>query len=322
MCGQFSGYVCLAETCGGVLQALCGMWGREGDVLYHRYYRSYIRAFNDAKDAAKKVREDDDDYVTRDEFRLLLRYLSIYATWYEVFLSIDTDADHRISRDEFIDDLPNIVKAGRTWAESLAFAHATAGSFEEIDQNVGGYCDLQEFCEWVEKAEKLGHTAQGDELGVNEPIDRPAHEHRNWHTSELEMRPVDKQRIEERHAAEHAAHVASAKPKPVPHIKSAAVPARKPTAHAPTASKPTAPAPAVSKPTAPAPAASKPKPKAEPKLKPTAPRPKSAVAPKGKKAAPTTPHSELPPAPPTTPRPQAAPAEADVRSVQCQESLP
>ena len=273
------------------MQALCGMWGREGDILFHRYYRSYIRAFNDAKDAAKKVREDDDDYVTRDEFRLLLRYLSIYATWYEVFLSIDTDADHRISRDEFIDDLPNIVKAGRTWAESLAFAHATPASFEEIDQNVGGHCDLQEFCEWVERAEKLGHTAQGADLGVNEPIDRPAYgEHRNWHMSELEMRQVDKQRIEARHAAEHAAHVASAKPKPVPHIKSA--PARKPTAAAPAA----------------APAAAKPKPKA------AAPRPKSAAASKAKAAAPAAAAPAAAPAAPASAMPlwhQAAPAQAD-----------
>ena len=29
------------------MQALCGMWGREGDILFHRYYRSYIRAFNE-----------------------------------------------------------------------------------------------------------------------------------------------------------------------------------------------------------------------------------------------------------------------------------
>ena len=263
-----NGYVCLAETCGGVLQVLCNMWGKEGQGLFDRYYRSYIRAFSDAKDAAKAKRKDDDDYVTRSEFRLLIRYLGIYATWYEVFMAVDggTDgitaedgermqrlthtsapsllasclslaralslslyvytssslrpwrtrtcllgslslayrecADHRISRDEFIAALPKIVQAGRTWANSLAFANATADSFEQMDQNRGGIIDLQEFCEWAESAEKLAHTEQGADLGVNEPIDRPAYgAHRNWHTSQLEMRGVDRRKLDAQKAA-------------------------------------------------------------------------------------------------------------------------
>ena len=46
-----------------------------------------------AKDAAKAKRKDDDDYVTRSEFRLLVRYLGIYATWYEVFMAVDGGTD-------------------------------------------------------------------------------------------------------------------------------------------------------------------------------------------------------------------------------------
>ena len=41
------------------------------------YYRSYIRAFNDAKDASPAVGEKDDDYVTKSEFRYLIVYLGI-----------------------------------------------------------------------------------------------------------------------------------------------------------------------------------------------------------------------------------------------------
>ena len=164
------------------MRALCNMWGQEGDQLFHRYYRSYIRAWSDAKDAAKKVREDDDEVVTRNEFRLLLVYAGIYATWYEVFLFVDWNLDHRISRAEFVAALPRINLAGRTWANSIAFANATESSFDEIDQNGGGIIDLQEFCEWAERAEKLGGTSQGKELGVNEPIDLPSYgAHREWH---------------------------------------------------------------------------------------------------------------------------------------------
>ena len=113
--------------------------------------------------------------------RRLLPY-PLHFCRYEVFMTVDggTDGitaedDHRISRDEFLAALPRIVEAGRTWANSLAFANATAESFEQMDQNRGGIIDLQEFCEWAESAEKLTHTAQGADLGVNEPIDRPAH---------------------------------------------------------------------------------------------------------------------------------------------------
>ena len=88
------------------MRALANMWGKEAHSIHKRYYRSYIRAFNDAKDAspARKGHEEDDDYVTQSEFRLLLVYLEIYATWYEVFMGIDggtegitIEDDHRLS---------------------------------------------------------------------------------------------------------------------------------------------------------------------------------------------------------------------------------
>ena len=151
------------------------------------------------------MREDDDEVVTRNEFRLLLVYLGIYATWYEVFLFVDWNLDHRISRAEFVAALPRINLAGRTWANSIAFANATESSFDEIDQNGGGIIDLQEFCEWAERAESSRHVT-GKELGVNEPIDRPSYgAHREWHGQrELELRSVDKRRVEQMRATEAA----------------------------------------------------------------------------------------------------------------------
>ena len=73
-----------------MLQTLSNRYRHDADDVYKRYYRSYIRAFNDAKDAApprdhsqsskgggakgggakgvlKKNPPDDDDYVTRAE---------------------------------------------------------------------------------------------------------------------------------------------------------------------------------------------------------------------------------------------------------------
>ena len=64
---------------------------------------------------------------------------------------------------------------GRELGEPLALRNATVEDFEAMDRNRGGYVDLQEFCEWVEDAEKRAGTAQGLALGVNEPVDRPSH---------------------------------------------------------------------------------------------------------------------------------------------------
>lgn len=196
--------------------------------------RSYIRAFSDAKVAAPPRHDQDDDYVTHPEFRLLLVYLGLYATWYEVFMTIDggtegitVEDDHRLSvrtqprpaaptsstqpcvsiawltgaslilvrtcgcvrvqRDEWVAALPYVREAGETWANSLALRNAVAEDFDSMDQNGGGYIDLQEFCEWAEQAEKTAGTEQGRDLGVNEPADHASVAGRNWHTSPLEM---------------------------------------------------------------------------------------------------------------------------------------
>jgi len=176
-------------------------------VLFDRYYRSYIRAFNDAKDAAavRTGHANDDDYVTKSEFRLLVVYLGYYARWYELFMAIDgrTDGvtaedDHRISKDEWAAALKSglIQRAAATYADFVALRAPKMEDFDEMDQNHGGYIDLQEFCEWVESKEKLGHTTAGADLGVNEPIDKPNNPGggRKWFTSPVEMRAQNKPR--------------------------------------------------------------------------------------------------------------------------------
>lgn len=202
--GNANGLISLNETGSGVLQRLSNLYGKEAMPLYKRYYRSFIRAFMDARDASPPSgRPDDAQFVCKSEFRLLLVYLRVYATWHEVFRLVDCartrggsklnyldvevpEGDYRISRDEWLQALPKVRVAALSWAPFIALRAASAADFDEMDVNGGGHVDLQEFCEWVERAEKLAATPIGVELGVNEPLDRAAITPRQWHTAPCE----------------------------------------------------------------------------------------------------------------------------------------
>jgi len=184
-----NGYISLAEVGGGVMLELSKTCGREAMQVYHRFYRSYIRAFGDAKDGAvaRPGMPEDDDYVTKSEFRLLIRYLGIYATWYEVFDQfidrggggvdrldiIRIEADHRVQREEWERAVDKVRQAGCTWAPYVRLRDVTLEDFDAIDSNAGGYVDFREFCEWIEAGEKAAGTSAGVDLGVNEPVDKP-----------------------------------------------------------------------------------------------------------------------------------------------------
>ena len=78
------------------------------------------------------------------------------------FLDIEVpEGDLRISRAEWVAALPAVRAAGSSWAPYLALQRATVEDFDAIDQNNGNYVDLQEFCEWVEAAEKRAGTHAG-----------------------------------------------------------------------------------------------------------------------------------------------------------------
>ena len=135
------------------------------------------------------------EYVTRRDFWRLLATLRLYAVWYEIFLLVDggtagrtAEDDHRLSRAEWNAALPQVQAAAWRWAPYVALQSACEADFDVIDQNGGGFIDLQEFCEWIEAAEKRAGTEAGKELGVNEPIDAPGKSPRKWHIGPLEMR--------------------------------------------------------------------------------------------------------------------------------------
>jgi len=194
-----NGFLSLAEVDQGVKINLIGTLknAKEGERVWRRFRKSYIRAFVDAADAAPQRSRrattttagrggrravSDDDYVTRKEFRLLLCYLTIYATMYELFSLIDgssegvtMDDDNRISMTEWVKAMPVCKEAAESWAPFAALQNVTAGgaaeykaTFNKIDANGGGYITLTEFCEYLEGGEKAAGTEMGKLLGVGE----------------------------------------------------------------------------------------------------------------------------------------------------------
>merc|ERR1712093_351282 len=115
-----NGFLSLAE-CDGALQKV--FLGKNREDVWKAFRPSYIRAFNDAKDAAKSIGEHGDDYVSKREFRLLLVYLNYYADWYSLFAELDgggagVDAgdDRKISKDEWTNGVGKLKENGSHWS--------------------------------------------------------------------------------------------------------------------------------------------------------------------------------------------------------------
>jgi len=184
----------LAEADKGVKVLLLNEFPRDkakGEKIWRRFRKSYIRAFLDAADASPQRKKGakvtlpngkrrtvcDDDYVTQREFRLLICYLSLYATMYELFALIDgggegvtEDDDSRISQAEWSAAVPALKAAAQTWAPFVALKSLAAdgSDFGRIDANGGGFIVLTELCEWIENGEKAAKTPIGALLGVGE----------------------------------------------------------------------------------------------------------------------------------------------------------
>ena len=107
-----------------------------------------MRAFNAAKDAVKKKKTgkvyDDDDYVSREEFRFLLLYIRQYYEYWVAFQRLDVDNDHKVSLLEFIAAKETMAK----WGIHLDNPEET---FKEIDTNGGGGIIFLEFVDWAIK---------------------------------------------------------------------------------------------------------------------------------------------------------------------------
>ena len=106
-----------------------------------------MRAFNAARDANKSKkpkRKRKDDYVERDEFRVLLVYLRQYFELYVAFNRLDTNQDQRLDLVEFRNSLDTLAK----WGINVKPEEAEA-EFQKIDVNGGGAVLFDEFCHWA-----------------------------------------------------------------------------------------------------------------------------------------------------------------------------
>ena len=65
-----------------------------------------MRAFQAAKTKVKAKTKYGDDYVTKGEYRFLLKYLRQYYEYWVAFDRIDTNDDRRVSYDEFMQAIP------------------------------------------------------------------------------------------------------------------------------------------------------------------------------------------------------------------------
>ena len=173
------GYLTLGEVYAGIQSLLVSHHGKEGAVVYQRYFRSYIRAYTCAKQAVHPRANRpaaDGDFVTKSEFGFLLVYLGVYATLYEVFAYvIDVgrdrtgevgDQDHRIARKEWNSAINKVRNAGSSWAPYLRLRNVSTFDFDVIDHNGGGVVDFRQFCLWIEAAEQASFDS-----GAVEPID-------------------------------------------------------------------------------------------------------------------------------------------------------
>ena len=178
-----NGAVSLAEMDRCVKLELQKARPSDGEELWHRYRPSYIRAFSDAADAAPDRQKlggaggtiIGDDMVTKREFRVLLSYLRLYATMYEVFAMVDGMGagltmmdDKKLSREEWSSMIGAVVAAGTSWAPFVALQGASAADFDAVDLDGQGSVMLSEFCGWVVAAEKAAGTAAGRELAIGD----------------------------------------------------------------------------------------------------------------------------------------------------------
>ncbi|BBN12497.1 hypothetical protein MPTK1_5g20600 [Marchantia polymorpha subsp. ruderalis] len=141
-----NGYLSLAEVDRGVRDVL------KFEELYD-CKPAIIRAFNAAKGAGKSKAKLGADFVERSEFRLILVYLCQYFELYEMFSSVDTSDDRKVSKDEFLGSVDKL----KEWGLPIADPEA---EFDKIDTNHGGSVLFVEFADWALKNSK---EFQGDD---------------------------------------------------------------------------------------------------------------------------------------------------------------
>jgi hypothetical protein len=163
-----NGDVSLAEFDGWIKKVLVDTYRDvEGKRLWEAFRPSYIRSFNVAKSAAqghpiKGTSASTDDYVTKQEFRVLLTCLCNYAVMDDCFVLVDgggqgvTDTDdRRVSLEEWTKAFDQVKQYG---FKSFSRSASAADVFKKMDADGKGMVLLNEFCDYVAAGED-GHLA-------------------------------------------------------------------------------------------------------------------------------------------------------------------
>jgi len=103
-----------------------------------------MRAFTAAKTKVKSKSIHGDSYVTKGEFRFLLKFLRQYYEYWLAFDKIDTDDDRRVSHADFLQARPMLEKWGIDMSQPEK-------QWKEADRDGGGQILFIEFVSWAIK---------------------------------------------------------------------------------------------------------------------------------------------------------------------------
>ena len=108
-----------------------------------------MRAYMAAKTYHKSNKKHGDDYVTKMEFRILLKYLRKYYELWIAFDKIDSSGDRRVSNTEFMAAKPllqrwgiNMSNPDAQWKKCDADGHGMVLFIEFADWSIKQHLDL------------------------------------------------------------------------------------------------------------------------------------------------------------------------------------
>ena len=103
-----------------------------------------MRAWQAARTKVPSITKNGNDYVTKNEFPYLLKYLRQYYEYWVAFDRIDSDFDRRITKQEFIQSAP-IMK---NWGLDISNPDQL---WKEADKDKLGMILFNEFVDWAIK---------------------------------------------------------------------------------------------------------------------------------------------------------------------------
>ena len=103
-----------------------------------------MRAFMAAKTKKAATSQYGDDYITKGEYRYLLKFLRQFYEYWLAFECINLDDDRRLSHDEFMDAVPHLEKWGIDMSDPEA-------QWQQCDTNGEGMVLFIEFCDWANR---------------------------------------------------------------------------------------------------------------------------------------------------------------------------